>query len=91
MFLQKRRMRKCANCDCILRQLIADVRRAKTVTYASEPRRFRSVLLLDRVDPFGHSNIRESCVLAFPSLVVKVRVRGVIPVFSMFPDWVLRQ
>jgi hypothetical protein len=89
MLLQERWMRKGASCDCVLRQLVTHIRRAKTVPNADKFGVAFCIALLNSIDPFRYCFVSECYVFAFPCFVVEVGIRMIIPVLPVFPDRVL--
>lgn len=89
MLLQERWMRKRASDDRVLCQLIAYIRRAKTVPNTHKPGGTILVALGDGVYPFRHRLISKSRVFAFPRFVVEIGIRTIVLVLSMLPHRVL--
>jgi hypothetical protein len=97
--LQKRRVRKGSGYDAIpiTCQQVAYIWCAEAVAHADELGLFPSgimavavlIALCNSLDPSRDLFIRKSRVLPLPGLVVKVRIRCVVPVLAVFPYRVL--
>lgn len=82
-------MSKPTNQTGIICECIADVRGPETVANTGILGVWLAVRCLHRGRPLWDRLVSEGYVFPLPRLVVESRVRVVMPVLAMFPDWIL--
>lgn len=90
MFLEESWVSESSCYNCILRQLVADIRCAEAVPDTNKLRLAVFVTSGYSVYPLRHYLIGECCVLALPCFIIKARVSGcVMAILAMLPHRVL--